>query len=62
VWLGSLAALMIYDPQQEAFVLNADKRFLENAPGFDKDNWPDMADAAWRSNLYRYYKVEPYWE
>src|SRR5215469_7076004 len=29
-----------WNPQQEAFMINADKRFLENAPGFDKDNWP----------------------
>jgi len=51
-----------FDPQSEAFVLNADKRFLENAPGFDKENWPDMTNSAWRANVYSYYKVAPYWE
>ena len=51
-----------FDPQSEAFVLNADKRFLENAPGFDKENWPDMTNSAWRANVYSYYKVTPYWE
>jgi sporulation protein YlmC with PRC-barrel domain len=51
-----------YDPQQEAFVLNADKKFLENAPGFEKNNWPDMADATWRTTVYSYYKTTPYWE
>lgn len=51
-----------YDPSQGAFVLRADKRFLENAPGFNKDNWPDMADTGWRSTVYTYYSARPYWE
>src|ERR1700740_466035 len=34
------------DPQNnKRFILNVDKTRLENATGFDKDNWPDMADA-----------------
>ncbi len=48
-----------YDPQQEAFVLHADKRLLENAPGFDKENWPDMSDTTWRSSVYNYYSAKP---
>ena len=28
-------------------VLNVDKKVLENATGFDKDNWPNMADSTW---------------
>lgn len=51
-----------YDPSQEAFVLRADKKFLENAPGFNKDKWPDMADTGWRSTVYTYYSARPYWE
>ena len=35
---------------------------MEQAPGFDKDNWPDMSDTAWGSQLSAYYKVKPYWE
>ncbi len=31
------------DTEQHAFLLNIDKAALENAPGFDKDNWPDNA-------------------
>jgi uncharacterized protein YrrD len=50
-----------YDPQQQAFVINADKKVLEKAPGFDKNNWPDMADTNLRANIYSYYKAEPYW-
>jgi sporulation protein YlmC with PRC-barrel domain len=50
-----------YDPQQEAFIINADKRLLERAPGFDKNSWPDLADTNWRASIYSYYSAEPYW-
>ena len=53
---------LTWDAQREAFVLRADKSFLENAPGFDKDNWPNMAEPTWRSNVYTYYRATPYWE
>src|SRR5438105_9704065 len=32
------------DEENHEFILNVDKQTLDNAPGFDKDNWPDMAD------------------
>jgi hypothetical protein len=51
-----------WDVEREAFVMNADKEFLKNAPGFDKNNWPNMSDTSWRSNIYSYYSATPYWE
>jgi sporulation protein YlmC with PRC-barrel domain len=50
------------DEDEKCFILNVDKTRLENAPGFDKDNWPDMADNTWGSEVSRYYGVAPYWE
>lgn len=50
-----------WNPERQAFVINADKRFLENAPGFDKNNWPDMSDTTLRTSIYSYYKAQPYW-
>ena len=50
-----------WNPERQAFVINADKRFLENAPGFDKSNWPDMSDTTLRTSIYSYYKAQPYW-
>ena len=43
------------------FVLNVDKQVLENAPGFDKDNWPDMAEPGWGSEIHGHYGKKPYW-
>ena len=39
-----------------------DKAKLENAPGFDQDNWPDMADTNWGSKIHTYYGAVPYWD
>jgi sporulation protein YlmC with PRC-barrel domain len=50
------------DEDDKCFVLNVDKKTIENAPGFDKDNWPDMSDTSWSSKLYGYYQIRPYWE
>src|SRR5262245_13131578 len=44
------------------FILNVDRSVLENAPGFDKDNWPDIADPQFGTNVYRHYGYKPYWE
>ena len=50
------------DTVNNEFILNVDKSRLENATGFDKDNWPNMADPAFGSNIYRHYGVRPYGE
>jgi sporulation protein YlmC with PRC-barrel domain len=44
------------------FILNVDKSTLENAPGFDKNTWPDMADTNWGADIHRHYGRDPYWE
>jgi sporulation protein YlmC with PRC-barrel domain len=50
------------DEENHEFVLDMDRNRLENAPGFDKDNWPDMADRDFGSNIYNYYGYRPYWD
>ena len=50
------------DEDEKQFVLNVDKATLDSAPGFDKDNWPDMADASWANQIYSHYGATPYWE
>jgi sporulation protein YlmC with PRC-barrel domain len=50
------------DEDKKHFILDVDKKKLENAPGFDKDNWPDMADTSWGTRIFSYYGAVPYWE
>jgi len=49
------------DTDNECFILDVDKDRLQNAPGFDKDHWPAMADQRWASDLHTYYGTRPYW-
>ena len=51
------------DTENHAFILDIDKELLENAPGFDKDHWPDNAkyEAGWLLGVYEYYGYSPYW-
>ncbi len=44
------------DTTNECFVLDADKSKLENAPGFDKDNWPNFADESIADDVTSYYR------
>jgi len=44
------------DTANKRFILNVDKARLENAPGFDKDHWPDMADQTWKDEIEAFYQ------
>jgi len=46
----------------DKFMLNADQEKLKNAPGFDKNNWPNMADRSWGEQIHAYYGISPYWD
>ena len=50
------------DTIKKEFVLKVDRTRLEKAPGFNKDQWPNMADPTFGSTLYSYYGLKPYWE
>jgi len=50
------------DTGEHEFVLDVDKKVLESAPGFDKDNWPDMAQPDFASSVHKFYNKTPYWE
>ena len=42
---------------RDHYVLSMDKERLKNAPGFDKNNWPNMADRSWVEQIYAFYGV-----
>lgn len=48
------------DTVNKRFVLDVSKERLKEAPGFDKDAWPDMADPTWVKGVHAYYGVTPY--
>ncbi len=48
------------DTLNKRFTLDVNKERLEAAPGFDKDNWPNMSDQTWAENVHSYYGTTPY--
>ena len=43
------------DFENECMILDVDKERLENAPGFDKEDWPDFANPSFRNSVDSYY-------
>ncbi|MDP3820918.1 MAG: PRC-barrel domain-containing protein [Burkholderiales bacterium] len=43
------------DTVNKRFTLDVLKESLKDAPGFDKDHWPSMADKTWASGVHRFY-------
>lgn len=44
---------------QDQLLLNIEKDRLKDAPGFDRNHWPDMSDNRYRGDVDRYYRSEP---
>ena len=40
------------DTENKRFTLDVAKDRLEKAPGFDKDNWPNMSDQTWANDVH----------
>ncbi|HSK87140.1 MAG TPA: PRC-barrel domain-containing protein [Anaerolineales bacterium] len=54
---------LTFGSEDHTVILDVDKEVLKNAPGFDKDRWPDSAqyEAGWLLDIYEYYGYSPYW-
>jgi sporulation protein YlmC with PRC-barrel domain len=47
------------DTENERFLMDTDEERLKEAPGFDTDNWPNMADPTWEKKVHSYYGTQP---
>lgn len=43
------------DTEKKCFRMNVSKEQLKGAPGFDKDDWPDMSDPRWGQGITDFY-------
>lgn len=48
------------DTKNRRFLLNVEKNRLADAPGFNKDMWPDMADQTWAKEVHAFYSTRHY--
>ena len=46
------------DTVHKRFTMDVDKSLIENAPGFDTDHWPDMAEQKWAHQIHSYYGTQ----
>lgn len=46
------------DTDNKRFILDCSKDKLENAPGFDKDRWPDMASPEFGTLMHDFYGTQ----
>jgi sporulation protein YlmC with PRC-barrel domain len=44
-----------YNGIDDCFILDINKERLKNAPGFDKDHWPDFADHRVSETITKFY-------
>ncbi|WP_042290534.1 PRC-barrel domain-containing protein [Paraburkholderia mimosarum] len=52
---------LVLDVDRKCFVIALNAERMKDAPGFDKDHWPSMADPAWSGSVHQYYGRKPYW-
>lgn len=45
------------DEKNHRFMLNVPKAKLEQAPGFDKDRWPNFADPTFAQSIEQHYRL-----
>ncbi|MFC7418440.1 PRC-barrel domain-containing protein [Iodobacter arcticus] len=45
------------DTENKRLLLDVEEEMLKKAPGFDADNWPNMADDSWRKSIHSYYTL-----
>lgn len=50
------------DTDRKCFVLDVEQDRLKDAPGFDKEHWPSMADLRWAGEIHGFYGAAPYWK
>jgi sporulation protein YlmC with PRC-barrel domain len=43
-------------PAEGIFIIDQSKAKLKKAPGFDKNNWPDIGDRRWGEGIYEFYR------
>jgi hypothetical protein len=54
-------SVLTYDPGVGAYVVDLNKKVLEAAPTYARDERVDWEDRAWGQRVHDYYGVSPYW-
>lgn len=47
-------------PNGDFLIANIDRNRIDNAPSFNRNNWPDLHQPRWEQNVSSYYGIGPY--
>jgi len=51
--------LLSVKSEEKSLVLDIEREQLENAPGFDQDDWPDLGDESWQLRIHDHFGRQP---
>lgn len=46
---------------KRTYILDASWEKIKMAPSFNRNEWPEVADRKWETDIYRYYGITPPW-
>lgn len=50
-----------YHKELKVYVINLTHDQINQAPGFEKETWPEFADERWNRKLHEHYELPGYW-
>ena len=63
-WIAMPFEALCWAPDHRKFTVDIKPEVLRQAPGIDKNKWPDHymdSDTGWMNDLYNHYSCKPYW-
>jgi sporulation protein YlmC with PRC-barrel domain len=55
-WFAVPLSALTINPVEQTVVIDVDREMLQVAPGFDRDNWPDVANPDWDQEIRQYWE------
>lgn len=54
--------ILTWSREADRLVLSVPSPWLEEAPGFDETDWPDVTDRSWGRKVHEHFGCQPYWK
>ena len=61
-WFAMPLDILTWSIEKKKFILDMSEEVLKEAPGMDKNKWPDEIDFDIIDKSYSHFRVAPYWD
>jgi len=61
-WFAMPLDILTWSIEKKNFILDMSEEVLKEAPGMDKNKWPDEIDFDIIAKSYSHFRVAPYWD